>query len=536
MNRIRGSLPDVLKHQAATRPDATFLDVVGGTSMTYGEVAGEMWRWSAALARAGVEPGSRVMTMLPLRPPSVYVWLGVATAGAVEVPVNTDYRGAMLEHVVRDARPTLIVVDVSMADRFTSILPQSDDPPTVVVIGDLTQSGGPIPASAVSAEEFLDGADPAPGDRVPAGRDVCAVIYTSGTTGPSKGVLVPWAQLEIIGVATYLDAGLTSDGAIYSAYPNFHVAGKMTFYAAAQVGSRVVMRERLSVTDFWGDVRAYGCTHTVVLSVIAKFLLERPPADDDADNPLQRVMMVPLLPEMHEFAKRFDLEVWTVFGSSELAAPFSSAGAPPNSLTCGKLRVGEQGVEVRLVDEHDDEVPVGEVGELIVRHSQPWTINQGYLGRPELSAAAWRNGWFHTGDVFHQDEDGWFYFVDRKKDVIRRRGENISSFEVESYVNAVPGVAESAAVAVPSAHGEDDLRVLVVRSQGQSLSAEELVAALQPVMPRFMLPRYIDFVEEFPKTDATMRTKKSQLRELPLTTATWDAEAARSRRRSITGQ
>jgi len=524
MDRIRGSLPEVLAHQAATRPNAVFLDLVGGTPMTYGEVSAQARLWTAALARADVEPGSTVMTMLPLRPPSVYVWLGVAMAGAIEVPVNTEYRGAMLEHVVRDSRPSLIVVDVTLADRFTSILRELDDPPTVVVIGDFTQPGHPIPAAAVSAQEFLDGVDPFPGDVVPVGRDVCAVIYTSGTTGPSKGVLIPWAQLEIIGVATYLDAGLTADGAIYSAYPNFHVAGKMTFYAAAQVGSRVVMRERMSVTDFWDDVRAHGCTHTVVLSAIAKFLLERPRAGHDAENPLERVMMVPLLPEMHEFAERFGLEVWTLFGSSELAAPFASEGVPPNSLTCGKLRVGEQGVEVRLVDEHDDEVPAGEIGELIVRHGQPWTINQGYLGRPELTAAAWRNGWFHTGDVFRQDEDGWFYFVDRKKDVIRRRGENISSFEVESYVNAVPGVAESAAVAVPSALGEDDLRVLVVRSDGATLSAEELIAALEPVMPKFMLPRYIDFVEEFPKTDATMRTKKAQLRDLPLTADTWDAE------------
>jgi crotonobetaine/carnitine-CoA ligase len=182
---------------------------------------------------------------------------------------------------------------------------------------------------------------------------------------------------------------------------------------------------------------------------------------------------------------------------------------------------------VRIVDEHDIEVPAGVVGELIVRTRVPWTVNAGYLGMPEQTAEAWRNGWFHTGDAFRYDEDGNFYFVDRIKDSIRRRGENISSFEVEAYVNEHPAVLESAAIAVPSEHGEDEVKVCVVLKPDGILEPEELIEHLIPRMPRFMVPRYVELVDALPKTEATQRVQKVLLREEPLNDKTWDREKAR---------
>jgi crotonobetaine/carnitine-CoA ligase len=190
------------------------------------------------------------------------------------------------------------------------------------------------------------------------------------------------------------------------------------------------------------------------------------------------------------------------------------------------LKTGWPRYEAKIVDEHDLEVPTGTVGELVVRSADPWVLTRGYHGMPDVTAAAWRNGWFHTGDGFMVDEDGWFYFVDRIKDAIRRRGENISSFEVEAHVNEHPAVQESAAVGVPSELGEDEIKVAVVVRAGETLDPAALVEFLAPRMPRFMIPRYVEIVDALPKTDATMRTRKVELRERRVSPSTWDRERA----------
>ena len=197
-----------------------------------------------------------------------------------------------------------------------------------------------------------------------------------------------------------------------------------------------------------------------------------------------------------------------------------------DNTSCGRLRSGWAGYEARIVDEHDEPVDAGEVGELTVRTQEPWVINRGYHGMPEVTATAWRNGWFHTGDAFRVDADGNYYFVDRIKDAIRRRGENISSFEVEALVSQHPDVVESAAVAVPSEYLEDDVKICVVLREGSTVTHEELISFLVPKMPKFMVPRYVEFLEALPKTEATLRTQKIKLREDPLNERTWDREAA----------
>ena len=194
--------------------------------------------------------------------------------------------------------------------------------------------------------------------------------------------------------------------------------------------------------------------------------------------------------------------------------------------SCGQMREGRPGYVLRVVDDNDEEVATGEVGELIVRCEEPWCMNVGYYGMPEKTAESWRNGWFHTGDGFKVDCDGNFFFVDRLKDAIRRRGENISSFEVEGYVNEHPDVAETAAIGVPSELTEDEVKVLVVRKPESTLTEQELVEYLIPKMPRFMVPRYVEFVDGLPKTEATSRTQKVKLRENAINEKTWDREAA----------
>jgi crotonobetaine/carnitine-CoA ligase len=237
-------------------------------------------------------------------------------------------------------------------------------------------------------------------------------------------------------------------------------------------------------------------------------------------------MMGPVIPGPEAFKTRFGIShVATGYGTTEVGFPISTPWDPPNDRTCGRRRDGTPGYELRLVDEHDEPVPTGQVGELIVRTAVPWSMNTGYWGRPEQTAEAWRNGWFHTGDAFIEDADGWFYLVDRMKDTLRRRGENISSFEVEAGVLQHPAVAECAVIGVPSELGEDEVKAVLVAAPGQAIDPAELILFLEPRLPRFMIPRYIEVVASLPRTDGTMRVKKVELRRDALNPQTWDRQA-----------
>ena len=340
-----------------------------------------------------------------------------------------------------------------------------------------------------------------------------SVIYTSGTTGQAKPVLLPWGQME--GVRLLFSPQDFHDGAFYGFWPPFHTMGKSLMLVPAAFGGKLVLRERFSITDFWSDIRKYDCTSAYVVSVIASFLHSQPVREDDADNPLKAVVMAPVIPDVDEFKRRFDVNVHTTFGSTEVGIAlysFDRGVTNANYQSCGRLPE-DAPHEIAIVDEHDIPVSDGETGELLVRPKRPWTMNQGYLNMPEASMRAWRNGWYHTGDAFVRDEDGEYYFVDRAKDYIRRRGENISSFEVEKAVCAFPAAAQAAAVAVPSEEGEDELMVFVSAQAGATLDPAELVKFMTETMPKFAVPRYVEIVESFPTTQATFRTQKHKLRE-----------------------
>ena len=386
-----------------------------------------------------------------------------------------------------------------------------------------------MPCRVIGEDEFLAGVEPARDLPGPEPHDICALFYTSGTTGNSKGVLAPWAQMYSQATGYLPLQDFSEDDAWYMPYPMNHVGGKTPMYSLILVNGRVVIRDAFDTSSFWTDIDEYRCTSTGLLGAMPAFLWQEAPRDDDAHHALEKVWMAPLVPYLDEFKARFGVRVTTSYGSVEHSVPIHAGGWETSSRTwrsCGKLRTGYPGYDVRVVDERDYEVGPDEVGELIVRTSEPWTMNAGYLGMPEKSAEVWRNGWFHTGDAFTYDADGNYYFVDRARDCIRRRGENISSFEVETEANGHPLVAESAAIGVPSEFGEEEIKLLVVAKPDAELSAEDLIHFLIPRMPRFMVPRYVEFVPELPKTEATFRVKKYLLRDDPVNAATWDREAA----------
>ena len=257
------------------------------------------------------------------------------------------------------------------------------------------------------------------------------------------------------------------------------------------------------------------------------FLMGEPERDDDREHTLRKALVIPLPVHLNEFRERFGVAVRTVYNQTEISSPIQSDGYETHDYrVAGRPRPG---VQCRIVDENDADVPPGEIGELVVRSDEPWSMMAGYLGMPEKTVEAWRNQWMHTGDAFRRDSDGNYYFLDRLKDTIRRRGENISSVELEGSVCEHPDVLECAAVGVPSEFDEEEVKIVVVPYEGRTIAPEELVEFLRVRVPRFMVPRYVELVAELPRTP-TQKIRKTQLRAAGVTAATWDGQADRSLR------
>jgi crotonobetaine/carnitine-CoA ligase len=518
--------PTIVRDRARTVPDRVFVQHVDGGEWTYSEFHRSGLEWASALEKLGVGPSDPVLAMLPNSLTACAVWLGVAWLKAYDVPLNTSYKGRILSSVAGHTEARVAVVAAEFVDRFVAV---QDDLPTVehlIVVGppDGTDTGR---WEHLRSEDLLDGSL-ASDDDAPMPWDISTILHTSGTTGPSKGVLVPWAQLHSLSVGTIPLDEMGREDAWYSPFPLFHASGKMAAYAMALVDGRVVLRDRFSTSEFWDDVRRFRCTTSLLMGTTPTFIASPPAAETDSDNPLRNVLVAPLPADPAAFAERFGIRVCTVFNMTEISSPIWTAWDVGDPRSCGKVRAG---FECRVVDENDVELPPGAVGELIVRGDEPWTIMAGYYKRPEATADAWRNLWFHTGDVFMRDEEGNFYYLDRKKDSIRRRGENISSLEVEREVGDFPGISECAVVGVPSELGEEEVKVTLVADPAVDFVPEALISFLNERLPHFMVPRYLEVVDALPKTP-TEKVQKEELRARG-SAGCWDRErsevAARDR-------
>jgi len=368
-------LPVLVAERARSHPDKVFVEEVGGERLTYAEYDREIRRWSTAFRRVGVEAGDRVVTMLPASVQASCAWLGLGWLTAIEVPCNNEYRGRMLGYLVANSGARVILIHSRFIDRLAEVVDELPEVRTVVVFG-----GDPItvglPWEVIAVDGFLEGAEPAAIEDLPTPlpSDLCALLYTSGTTGNSKGVCFPWGQLYTQGIGFIPLEDLTEDDAWYMPYPINHVSGKTPFYTMILANGRIVIRNGFDTAAFWGDIDAYGCTSTAMLGPMAPFLFQQEPRDDDADHVLHNVFMVPIPPFIDDFKARFDVRVCTSYGSVENSVPIKVPGWGVDGTTwrsCGRLRTGWPGYEVRLVDEHDQEVPVGEVGELICGPPSP---------------------------------------------------------------------------------------------------------------------------------------------------------------------
>jgi len=520
--------PHAVARWAVDTPDVVALEHVDGRTHTYAELHTEGLRWAAGLAAVGVEAGAHVATMVPNDFDSHRVLLGLSWLRAVEVPMNSAFTGRILMYSLAHADCTVLVAAPEFVDRIAEVIEELPLVHTLVVLGEVDDAQRARLGSVrlIERDELLaaPALDPAPDG--PEYHDVHSLMFTSGTTGPSKAVITPWPVMYQFWSWVPDDTVLPGEG-VFCAMPMFHNSGRSAFNYAMVRGARFVIRERFSATDFWRDVRATGVTTAAVVGPMTALLYAAEPSPDDADNPLRNVVLGPMIPEMADFERRFGVRTCTCYGQTEVGIPLATGWDHGPWANCGKPRTDYPWLETRVVNELDEPLGPGEVGELIVRSPEPWALNLGYYKMPEQTVEAWRNGWFHTGDAFRVDDDGWYYFVDRLRDAIRRRGENISSFEVETAVTEHPDVLECAAVGVPATLGEDEVMVAVIVRDPDRFDPAELVAFLEERMPRFMVPRYVQVVADFPRTEASMRVRKHELRAQGVTTTTWDREASR---------
>ncbi|HXW08980.1 MAG TPA: AMP-binding protein [Steroidobacteraceae bacterium] len=512
-------LRPMLDARAARHPERRFALFEDGTSWTYGECLAEVRATAAGLQRLGVRKGDRVLAWLPTGKTILQTWFAANYLGAVFVPLNTAYRGAVLAHVVNAARARVLVAHPALAARLEGLeLAHLTD----VVVADEGNAGPAVPGVRMHGASVLRGDGTSLDDGLEVDHwDEQSIIYTSGTTGLSKGVLSPYLQLYTTASIVY---GYLREGeSILVNLPMFHVGGTSAVYIALIRGGGVHLVDGFSTTRFWDQVREGHCATTSgLIGVMAAFLAREPARPDDRDNPLRCMTMFPVNEETVAFARRFGFDYLTGFNMTEVSAPLVTDINTSSYGSCGRPR---SGVEARIVDEHDLDVPPGTIGELVLRSDTPWTMCIGYDGQPQATAEAWRNGWFHTGDLFRQDERGEFYFVDRRKDAIRRRGENISSFEVENAVRQFPDVEEAVAVGVQSEVAEEEVMVVVTSRAGRSVDPQALTEFLVPRLPYFMVPRYVRVVAEIPKTE-TNKVRKVVFREQGITADTWDRERA----------
>ncbi len=517
------TLPRAIRDWAQRAPDRPFLRDVRGHSRSYGELHDAVLRWADAFRRAGIQAGDSVPTMVRTSITAQEHWLGLGWLRAVQTGVNVDFRGRMLEYVLTNCQATRMICAAEFLDRLAEV---ADDVERLqlVIVPDADPEDLPsdFPLRLVTASELWGSASPATELPVPERHDIACISYTSGTTGPSKGVLVPWGRLWPN--ECWLD--MTGDDVYYCPFPVFHLSGMLPLAWLGFPGGQVVLRDSFKTQCYWDDVRSFGCTVTALIPAMMNWLLDQPVQPDDLDNPLRYVAGAPVVPRVEEFKKRFGVMMRTNFGNTEVGTPLY-AGPDVNADRRSTAKWVTPGYQVRVADGNDYELPTGEIGELLVRTDEPWRMMVGYFGMPEKTAEAWRNGWFHTGDGVVRDERGRYHFVDRITDSMRRRGENISSMEVESYVNEHPAVSEAAAIGVPSEHGEDEVKICVTLHEDHRVAHAELHDFLAGRMPSFMLPRYIEFVDAPERTEAMKRIKKPPLRVNPLNASTWDARGKR---------
>jgi crotonobetaine/carnitine-CoA ligase len=511
------TIPLLLKRSAELQGDRACLSI-GDKHMTFDEVLAFARGHAAVLAAAGVDRGDRIAVMSENRWEMLALWLGCAWRGAVFVPINPASRGEQLEHILVNAGPKILALEAGLEGRLEELGNPPRELERIWPLG----PGSRALRTAVPVEPFPQAAgavDPAPVS--PA--DTLAILYTSGTTGPSKGVVCPHGQFTWWGQNVGGWLGLTADDVLYTCLPLFHTNALNAFVQSVMHGARYVVGPRFSASRFWQRLVDADATVTYLLGAMLTILVARPPSPLEHAHRV-RVALAPATAAetWRIFEERFGIRIVDGHGMTETNAVIGPRDGKQRPGWMGRVMPG---FDARVVDEHDVEVPDGSPGELVMRPDEPFAFATGYWRMPEETVRVWRNLWFHSGDRVVRDDAGYFRFLDRLKDAIRRRGENISSWEVEQVLLRHPAVAAAAVVPVPSELGEDEVMAYVVPCPGQKVDPLDLVRFCEPLLAYFAIPRFVEVVAEFPLTE-NGKIRKVVLRERGVGEMTWDREAA----------
>jgi crotonobetaine/carnitine-CoA ligase len=502
-----GSLLELRAAEAGQRP---FLAMPGGIRLTYAEFNERVNQVAHGLTQAGVARGDRIAIMMRN---SVEFLLGsyaLKKLGAVEVAINTEFRGAGLAHMLNVPQAALLLTDEEFVEPLAAVRENLLHLRRVAFTSGHDAAAGRLPGLDVCAfADLVSARGDNPGVEV-RGSELGTILFASGTTGVSKGCMLPHRYAVKAGEVIVERLGLRADDCLYCPFPLYHVdAAYLTVAPAIVLGARVGLGRRFSASGFWDEVRELEGTVFDFMGATLTILHKRDPLPTDADNPVRLAWGVPMPAWRSEFEARFNLKLVHCYGLTDgnMVAYENPDGDEPAG-SCGTVHPS---FDVRILDDDDREVTAGTVGEIAIRPNEPDIMMMGYYGMPEASLAAFRNQWFHTGDHGRVDADGHLFFESRKKDAIRRRGENISAFEIEEVVNTHPAVLECAAIGVPSELTEEDVKVVVVLRNGTLIDAEELREFCRTRMARFMVPEHVEFVDAIPKTP-TGKVEKYKLR------------------------
>lgn len=508
------TLAALLEHQAEDLRDKPFL-LFDDLEISFSDLNTNTNRMANGLAALGVKEGVGVSIMMANAPEWLYTHFGIQKLNAYSVPINIGLKGDGLRHIIDHSDSKILIIDDTFIETIEDIQPNLPNLETIIVHN---IEDHPLPDGWVSLVGVMEASPENPGVEIKAG-ELSMLQYTSGTTGLPKGVVGRYALAPMLGAGAFT-AFLEPGDVMFTCLPLFHAnALGITTMGALTSGHTMALTRRFSASRFWDDIRRYKATTFNGLGAMIPILMKQPERKDDADNPVKVILSAACPASVWEaFEKRFGVILIEGYGAVD-----GGGFGVVNAGNAPKGSIGKPTSPYRLVDDDGEDVPVGTSGELIFEVDDMKLRKVEYYKNDEASAKKIVNGWLYTGDMLHADEDGNLYFDDRKTDSLRRRGENISAWEVERDINKHEAVFESAVVGIKSELGEDDVMAFVLLQPGATLTAEDLVDHCEPLMAKFMVPRFIEFRSEFPKT-GTHRTQKSKLKADGVGPNTWDRE------------
>ena len=524
------TFPAIVRRQAGKHGDDLLCSFDDGQSLTFRGFDTETDALASSFAGLGIGPGDRVAVMLRNGREFLVAMVATHKRGAIFVPLNMELRGAFLEHQLRNTEPKLLVVEADFRTAFDRVDAAAFGVQTTIAVGEVAALQG----TERHAFEALCSAPARPEDRIEVTPyDVGMIIFTSGTTGPAKGVLMPHAHCFYYALSAARATRLIAKDRMFISMPMFHgTALLLQFYSALLAGIPSFVVKRFSASTWLDEIRACGATVTYAVGVMPEFIFKQPPRPNDADNPLRLSWSVPVSDAWApEFERRFGMRILQGYGMTEFSVPVWGDLADPVRSGCAG-RVMEDFFEVAIVDpETDERLDPTQIGEIVVRPKEPGVFMAGYYRMPERTVEAWRNLWFHSGDAGYFDTEGRLFYVDRIKDRIRRRGENISAFEIEEVISSHPEIEQCAVVGVKTAGagGEDEILAFVV-ARGAPPEAGPLLDWCEERMPRFAVPRFLEFVAEIDRTPSG-KVRKQALRDRGVGPATFDRGASRRKPR-----